>query len=231
MVPRLATGDLMPIKTFQEAVFTTENWCLKQAIRGKQDWIKSDLWTVKDAEDQREKATTSQVEQLNQQLAIVHNYVVETIVPFLNQLKEAESGRELSTMLFNFLQQNGVTERLYQWQQYQSTRDLDLARQPQQVWEKFCQILQEYVEILGEDQLDKENIDDYLEKFNEIIQAGFSAAQYSQIPATLDQVVVSETGIVQSQNKKVVFMIGSTDDVMPEVRENDGLLTDQDKQI
>ena len=26
-------------------------------------------------------------------------------------------------------------------------------------------------------------------------------------------------------------MIGSTDDVMPEVRENDGLLTDQDKQI
>src|SRR5699024_1557738 len=39
------------------------------------------------------------------------------------------------------------------------------------------------------------------------------------------------TGIVQSQNKKVVFMIGSTDDVMPEVRENDGLLTDQDKQI
>lgn len=100
-------------------------------------------------------------------------------MPFLNQLKEAESGRELATMLFNFLQQNGVTERLYQWQQYQSTRDLDLARQPQQVWEKFCQILQEYVEILGEDQLDKENIDDYLEKFNEIIQAG---SQQPNIP-------------------------------------------------
>lgn len=231
LVPRLATGDLMPIKTFQEAVFTTENWCLKQAIRGKQDWIKSELWIVKDAGEQPKKATGSRVEQLNQQLSIVHNYVAETIVPFLNQLKDAESGRELATMLFNFLQQNGVTERLYQWQQYQSTHDLDLARQPQQVWEKFCQILQEYVEILGEDRLDKENIDDYLEKFNEIIQAGFSAAQYSQIPATLDQVVVSETGIVQSQNKKVVFMIGSTDDVMPEVRENDGLLTDQDKQI
>ena len=121
LVPRLATGELMPIKTFQEAVFTTENWCLKQAIRGKQDWINSDLWTVKDAEDQREKATTPQVEQLNQQLAIVHNYVVETIVPFLNQLKEAESGRELATMLFNFLQQNGFTERLYQWQNFSQT--------------------------------------------------------------------------------------------------------------
>lgn len=235
LVPRLATGDLMPIKEFQEAVFTTENWCLKQAIRGKQAWTNdnkfSRLWVVRKGEDGQEQVSDSHEEKMNHQLVVVRNYVAKTVAPFLDQLKKVTSGRELATLLFNFLQQNGVTERLYQWQQYQSTRDLDLARQPQQVWEKFCQILQEYVEILGEDQLNKENIDDYLDKFNEIIQAGFSAAQYSQIPATLDQVVISETGIVQSQNKKVVFMIGATDDVMPEIRENDSLLTDQDKQI
>ena len=235
LVPRTTTGDLMSIRDFQEAVFVTENWCLKQAIRGKQAWISekraSELWNAKDSESSDAGEPSSRVAKLNQQLIIVRNYVAKTLVPFLDQLKKATSGRELATLLFNFLQQNGVTERLYQWQQYQSTRDLELARQPQQVWEKFCQILQEYVEILGEDRLNEDNIDNYLEKFNEIIQAGFSAAQYSQIPATLDQVVISETGIVQSQNKKVVFMLGSTDDVMPEVRENEGLLTDQDKQI
>jgi ATP-dependent helicase/nuclease subunit B len=234
LVPRLSTGDLMSIHDFQEAVFVTENWCLKQAIRGKQAWVNdkwiAKVWTVKDSEVTR-KGASSRVDKLNHQLSIVRNYVANTIVPFFEQLKQVTSGRELATVLFDFLQQNGVTERLHQWQQYQSTRDLDLARRPQQVWEKFCQILQEYVEILGNDQLSEENIDNYLDEFNEIIQAGFSAAQYSQIPATLDQVVVSETGIVQSQNKKVVFMIGSTDDVMPEVRENNGLLTDQDKQI
>lgn len=52
-----------------------------------------------------------------------------------------------------------------------------------------------------------------------MFQAGFAAAQYSQIPATLDQVMVSETGIVQNQDRKIVFMIGSTDDVMPEVQQ------------
>lgn len=235
LVPRTATGDLMPIRQFQQAVFTTENWCLKQAIKGKRAWTDEkkvkELWTAKDSNPVTARDPQSRVNKLNHRLSIVRDYVANNLAPFLDQLKEARSGREIATLLFNFLQENGVTERLYQWQQYQSTRDLDLARQPQQVWEKFCQILQEYVEILGDDQLDEDNVDSYLEEFSEILQAGFSAAQYSQIPATLDQVVVSETGIVQSLNKKVVFMIGSTDDVMPEIRENEGLLTDQDKQI
>lgn len=235
LVPRLATGDLMAIHEFQEAVFTTENRCLKQAIRGKRAWTDKkkipELWTATDSNPVTAQDPHSRINKLNQRLLVVRNYVATKLVPFLEHLKTVQTGRELATALFDFLQQNGVTERLYQWQQYQSTRNLDLARQPQQVWEKFCQILQEYVEILGDDQLSQANIEDYLERFSEILQTGFAAAQYSQIPATLDQVVVSETGIVQSLNKKVVFMIGSTDDVMPEMRENEGLLTDDDKEI
>ncbi|MEY8442511.1 PD-(D/E)XK nuclease family protein [Lactobacillaceae bacterium 24-114] len=231
LVPRLETGDLMPIRQFQEAVFITENWCLKRAIKGKKAWTDPErvdgLWK----QESEDSNSNSELEKLNQQLEIVHDYVATTIAPFLDHLKEVRSGKELATILFNFLQENGVTERLYQWQQYQSTRNLDLARQPQQVWEKFTQILQEYVEILGNDAIDKENNEEYLQRFDEILQSGFAAAQYSQIPATLDQVLVSETGIVQSLNKKIVFMMGSTEDVMPEMRESESLLTDQDKQI
>lgn len=235
LVPRTSAGDLLPIRTFQEAVFTTENWCLKQAIRGKRAWTDNDkvseLWTAHDSNPVANQDTESSVNRLNDQLKMVRNYVSTTLVPFFEQLKTVNSGQELATILFNFLVANGVTERLHQWQQYQSDRDLDLARQPQQVWDKFCQILQEYVEIMGDDQIETDQRSQYLTNFSEILQAGFTAAQYSQIPATLDQVVVSETGIVQSLNKKVVFMMGSTDDVMPEIQENDNLLTDQDKEI
>lgn len=235
LVPRTSTGDLMSISDFQEAVFVTENWCLKQAIRGKQAWTSkkkiAELWEASDSEKTESAEIRSRAEKLNEQLTVVREYVANNIVPFLDKVKKIRSGRELATLLFDFLQQSGVTDRLYQWQEYQSSRDLDLARQPQQVWDKFCQILQEYVEILGDDPVSDENVDEYLEEFSEIIQAGFSAAQYSQIPATLDQVVVSETGIVQSQNKKVVFMLGSTSDVMPEARESDSLLNDDDKKL
>lgn len=236
LVPRAGSGDLMSVTKFQNAVFTTENWCLKQAIEGKKAWTTTDpneieqLWQAPGTDMDDPKYAESRLKKLNDQLALVKNYVATEVIPFLDRLRQAQDGRELATHLYQFLTSMGVTERLYAWQQYQSTRDLDLARQPQQVWTTFCQILQEYVEILG----DQEILADStvaLATFSELLQSGFAAAQYSQIPATLDQVVISETGIVQSQDRKVVFMIGSTDDVMPEMQESEGLLTDQDKDI
>lgn len=236
LVPRSSTGDLMGVSEFQRAVFATENWCLKQAIDGKKAWTTNDpdtiaqLWRAPGTDLDDPKYAHSRLKKLNDRLATVKDYVANQIIPFLDQLRQAKNGRELATRLYQFLTTMGVTERLYAWQQYQSTRDLDLARQPQQVWSTFCQILQEYVEILGDQEI-LTTATTALATFSELLQSGFAAAQYSQIPATLDQVVISETGIVQSQARKVVFMIGSTDDVMPEMQENDGLLTDQDKDI
>lgn len=236
LVPRTDAGDLMGITKFQAAVFTTENWCLKQAIEGKGAWLTDDkdklkqLWQAPGTDPTDPKYAQSRLKKLNDQLALVKNYVAQQILPFFDQLKQAQTGQELATILYQFLTTKGVTERLYAWQQYQSTRDLDLARQPQQVWSTFGQILQEYVEILGQQELHETYLET-LTTFSELLQAGFAAAQYSQIPATLDQVMISETGIVQSQQRKVVFMIGSTDDVMPEMQESESLLTDQDKDI
>ncbi|MBD5806153.1 PD-(D/E)XK nuclease family protein [Limosilactobacillus walteri] len=235
LVPRDSTGDLMSISQFQTAVFTTENWCLKQAIEGKNAWVTKDnekikqLWQAPGTNPDDPKYAQSRLKKLNDQLTLVKDYVAQQIMPFFDQLKQAQTGQELATILYQFLSGIGVTERLYAWQQYQSNRNLDLARQPQQVWSTFCQILQEYVEILGQQEIRDD--DNAVLMFSELLQAGFGAAQYSQIPATLDQVVISETGIVQSQSRKVVFMIGSTDDVMPEMQESESLLTDQDKDI
>ncbi|MCG4779007.1 hypothetical protein L0P10_19205, partial [Eggerthella lenta] len=77
------------------------------------------------------------------------------------------------------------------------------------VWQVFCNLLDEYVQILGQQQ------PFLIDEFADLLMAGFEAAQYSQIPSTLDQVVISETGIVQTTTRKVVFMMGATSDVMP----------------
>ncbi|WP_252898462.1 hypothetical protein [Apilactobacillus ozensis] len=65
--------------------------------------------------------------------------------------------------------------------------------------------------------------------FLALLQAGFEGASYNQIPSTLDQVAISESGIVQMNNRKVVFMMGSTDDVMPDHIVNDNLFNDADR--
>lgn len=221
-----------------EAVFTTENWCLKQAIAGKHAWTTQDLkeiaelWQVKGTNPDAANYASSRQKKVNDQLQLIRNFVGQTLIPFFDELKEVQTGRELATKLYQFLVDNGVTKRLNNWQNYQADQgNMDLARRPKQVWATFCQIIEEYVLILGDQQVERDSRTDLLTNFSEVLQAGFAAAQYSQIPATLDQVVISETGIVQSQSHRVVFMIGATDDVMPEVHDDEGLLTDSDKDL
>lgn len=232
LLPTVANDDTgKPVINVNEAVFTTENWCLMHGIEGRSEWKNEQLWQVK-ADDLTKAPSKTRIAKTNEQLKLIRGFVVQTLFSFFDQLKKASTGRELATSLYNFLTQNGITDRLLQWQNYQAKNgNLDLAERPKQVWATFCQILQEYVDILGETPVDGENYQEMLTNFSELLQAGFAAAQYSQIPATLDQVVVSETGITQSQAHKIVFVIGATGDVMPEMREDDGLLTDADKEL
>lgn len=218
-----ATGDYQALS--QDTVFATENWCLKRAIEGASTWTNasSPLWQV--------ETPAAENSPLPDQLAQVRDFVANHLLRFFTDLKTVTTGRELAGRLYQFLVDNGVTKRLADWQKYQADKNLDLARQPQQVWSTFCQILDEYVQILGDTPINADNLPTVLADFSELLQAGFAAAQYSQIPATLDQVTISETGITQNQDRKIVFMIGATDDVMPEVQQSESLLTDQDKEI
>ncbi len=82
----------------------------------------------------------------------------------------------------------------------------------------FVIFLDEYVEILGEQPFEPQD-------FLDLLQAGFEGATYSQVPTTLDQVVISESGMVQPNDKKSSCFLGATDLVMPDVAVSEGLFS------
>lgn len=229
----LKSGLLVPegvsVSDFSTAVFLTENWCLQRGITGHQ-LIDDQAWHYY-LPTNMTAAMKAQAATKDHQLMLVKNYLKNTLVPFYDQLSQVKTGRGLATALYQFLTGAGVTDRLYDWQTYQASQgELDRARQPQQVWSAFANILDEYVLIFGDQSINPAE-DDSLQRFSELLQTGFAATDYSQVPATLDTVVVSETGIVQNDHHHVVFIIGATDDVMPEVSDTVGLLTDADKDV
>ena len=96
----------------------------------------------------------------------------------------------------NFLVAAGVVEQLDAWRkQALKVGAVDASTREEQVWGTFCDLLDEYVEILGEQPFEPQD-------FLDLLQAGFEGATYSQVPTTLDQVVISESGMVQPNDKK-----------------------------
>lgn len=128
----------------------------------------------------------------------------------------AENGAEAAKALYQFLIRNHVDQRLLAWRdQWIEDGNLAKAAEPEQTWETFVTMLDEFVDILGDQPFDSNN-------FIGLLNAGFENATYSQIPSTLDQVLISESGMVQMMDRKVVFIIGATDRAMPEqIQDND----------
>lgn len=207
-------GQQMSLEDYKDALSVTENWLLKTGLHGD-DWLREKDWQYYQFSQSDIGIQTDKVERETQKINLIRHFVKDNLPPFFAALEQATTGQQAATILYQFLVNQHVLETLAQTE--------DETGQQQQVWQTFCGLLDEYVNILGDQAF---NVDD----FQTILQTGFASATYSQIPSTMDQVTISETGIVQNNNRKVVFVIGATDAVMPDLPTESGLLTDPDKE-
>lgn len=221
LLPEVA-GKPMPNNAYRQAVDLTENVVLKYGFTGKQ-WLRKEDWQFYRFEDQDFGTETTKDQARSEQVNLIRRFVKKTLPPFFKKLDQAKTGQDAAQIIYNFLVKRGVVAQLQDWRdQALEAGDLVKAAEPEQTWQVFCKMLDEYVTILGQVPF---HADDLLA----LLQVGFSGASYSQIPSTLDQVLVSETGITQTAMRKVVFMIGSTDQVMPDRLMNEQLLSDDDQ--
>ncbi|MCP0887653.1 PD-(D/E)XK nuclease family protein [Ligilactobacillus sp. WILCCON 0076] len=224
--------------TFRETLDWLENYLLKMGINLRRSWETKKVWIVKNL---GQRAQESKQELLERELKLVHNknanLIKDEVAGLLNyfwhELDKVKTNRDFAKVLINFLTRAGVPQNLAYLQNKMQTNlkkqsNLTMqttaqdATQAEQVWNTFCDLLDEYVLALGDEPFDQENTVD-------IFKNGFDSATYKQVPTTLDQVIFSKTSIMQRNNRKQAFIIGVNDDVMPAHFEDASLLTEQER--
>lgn len=222
LIPQI-DGQVMTTAAFRRALALTENWVLKTGIEGSR-WVEARDWTYWRLQQVDDELLTEADLAVQQQINLIHHFIANVLPPFFKALDAASNGTEAATVLYQFLADNHVISELDNWRTT-ATEDGDLARaaRNEQAWNTFIGILDEYVSLLG----NTPNFDST--EFAALLLNGFDGAKYTQIPATLDQVTVSETGIVQLNDYQVIFLIGATDDVMPDQVAESSILTDADR--
>ncbi len=101
--------------------------------------------------------------------------------------------------------------------------ELDIANQYSQVFNIVVEILDQMVEIMGE-----ENIS--LDKFIKLISLGFDEYELGLVPPSIDQVLVSSVDRMKNSNTKYLYLIGTTDGTFPLIAKDNGLLSDNDRE-
>ncbi len=160
-----------------------------------------------------ENEALSKLEQLRQ-------FFVTSLDQLLPALEKARESQKALTIFFNFLVKNGVAKKLEVWREQASDQgDLQLAQQPEQLWNLLIQLLHDYLLI---------NPDEFsVTDFFQLLINGFRAASFSQIPSTLDAVNISEIGMVQQTGYAQVFIIGATSGNLPAIEQTPGFLSSE----
>lgn len=227
--------------TFRNTLDVVENYILANGIQTKkqweEEWIVSKL-PLKPNESQAQLLQRERELVINRNANELRRQVLDLFDSFDHEFKQVKSGRDFAIVLFNFMEKAHVAECLQRWQQaavniqqeYAQEKEVTLhgsATDPtrsQQVWDVFCQLLDEYVLALGDEPFDRE-------MFVNIFQSGFESAKYKRVPSTLDQVIFSKTSVLQMLNRKITFIIGATDDVMPMKLDSSKLLSEDDRDM
>ncbi len=209
---------------FREKVDQTENVVLAYGYEGYH-WTKKEPWHYTrfhyDEDDFQSDADLVIQETANQ----VKDFLNHLLTPFFNKLDKAKNGLEAAKVLYQFLEKNGVPDQLLFWRDESIEQDdLETARRHEQIWQVFIQLVDEFVEVLGDQSFE-------ITSFQDIIQAGFENASYSIVPPSIDQVIYSSFTGTRVGTAKVTFLLGVTNTKMPAQIENTSMLTEEDRML
>lgn len=207
----LKLGYLIPDdvdrRDFLDALDITENYVIKEGVLGR-DWTSKHRWKITPTFGN--DGVLSEVDKAKEsQVNLVKDFVASTLVPFFKSLDEAITGRDAVSKVYDFLIQQKIDVKIKrEISNLTEVGKLSSAAEMSQTWQMLMQLLDEFVDVLG-------NSEFKLEDFIGLIEVGFSSAQFSQVPSTLDQVLISESGMVQMADKKFVYIIGADDQKLP----------------
>ncbi|WP_134645266.1 PD-(D/E)XK nuclease family protein [Weissella cibaria] len=225
----LKTELLIPadvtVAEYREALAETENYVLAKNTPGWR-WTDKQPWQFdRNVADSDDEVLREHVAEKDAQLALIHDQISTVVAPFLADLAKAPDAREMARRFYLFLTEIGVQQRLLAWRDASIAQgDLWTAQQPEQVWRTFIGVLDDFVAVFDHTPMT-------IAELQELLKAAFDSAKYTGIPATMDQVRVSESGIVQRQDYHTVIVFGATSVNLPATTRTKALLHDGDREI
>ena len=100
---------------------------------------------------------------------------------------------------------------------------LQEAEETAQLWDILCGVLDQFMEILGEEPMD-------IEEFTRLFRQVLTQYSVGSIPVSLDQVSVTGVARNDRHSGRCYFLLGANDHVLPTPGEGGGILNEDDRE-
>lgn len=202
-----------------------ENYVLALGIQGKR-WTDPKPWKYKrfrgfESEDFGKTTRDDEKEQL---INDMRDMIVSPLSRLSKNLSNSKSIIQYCKSLYQYLEDLNVPMKLERMRIHaESAGKLRAASEHGQVWNAVLGLLDEMVELTGEEELSKET-------WMQMLETGLESLKFALVPPSLDQVLVGTMERSRFTDVKVNFVLGVNDGVIPLKPKDDGLLSEDERE-
>ncbi len=202
-----------------------ENYVLAHGIYG-QRWFDDSRWRVKKYRglELYTDVQTDEERTMEKELHLIRDTIREPLAVFEKQLKRSKRGHDVAEALFLFMEKLRVFDKIIDLRAEEELAGRLLgATEHEQAWNGWINVLDQFVLMFGEKEMNPTEA-------ARILDEGFDSLEFARIPPSLDQVTVSNLEVSGLMDIDVAFVIGVNDGVMPKRVDNEGILSDVDRE-
>jgi len=208
-----------------DAIDELENYCLEYGIRGKNQWLKEEKWVYKRFRGFTQAAQTDRELYAETKINRWRNQVVDALKPFDAEINGRNSVRARCELVFRLLERLNIPEQLEARKiAFDENGEIEKAREEEQVWNSFMQLLDEMVEMIGEEEMS-------FSMFRSTLEAGLESLQFSHVPPSMDHVIVGTIDQSRIAKKKCAFLLGVNEGFWPMKPANDGIINEREREF
>ena len=206
----------------REEIDELENYVIRTGARGYRTYSRlftrrtEELQENAEGSEQAEEKTMERLNRIRQQFM--------DAVEILHMGSQEKAGDYVSH-LYDFLEHNQVQQKLLNYQQqFEKEGDLSRAREYAQIYRLVMDLLDQVYELLGEEEISRQ-------EFADILEAGFGEITVGTIPQNVDRIVVGDMERTRLKQVKVLFFLGVNDGNIPKNASKGGIISDMDREF
>lgn len=208
-----------------DAIDELENYVLEYGIRSKTQWFQEEKWIYKRFRGFSEAAQTDRELQAEKKINRYRKQVVDALQTFDEKIRKQQTVKERCETIYYLLERLEISRQL---ERRRTTFDeegkLEKAREEEQVWNAFMQLLDEVVEMIGEEEMT-------LSMFRKTFEAGLEALEFAHVPPSIDHVIVGTIDHSRISSKKCTFLLGVNEGSWPKKPAQDGIINENEREF
>ncbi|MFD1607945.1 helicase-exonuclease AddAB subunit AddB [Oceanobacillus luteolus] len=206
-----------------DAIDELENYILEYGIRTRERWFSEEEWIFQRFRGFDEARQTDKELEKQKRINRYRRQIVAALQEFDEAVRAATTVRERCEILYALFEKVRAPEKLEKLRDSDDAAgEIEKAREQEQVWEGVIQILDELVEIAGDEHLS-------VDVFRNTLEAGLETLEFAHVPPSLDHVIVGTIDRSRVGGVKVAFLLGVNEGTWPMKPGGDGLINETER--